>query len=360
MPRKITFQTAADAAAKEGAAHWLATLSDSSCSEVERKAFFQWLRSSTVNVEEFLRLSSLVRGAARRELWPDEDINTLVAVARAESNVEKIASLVRDDARKTARRSARPLAIAASIVCAIAVGLVAITSENWIERLTSTYSTDVGEQRSIALEDGSVIELNSRSRLRTRFSKDARAVELLEGEAIFRVAKDPGRPFRVRTGLSEIVAIGTAFNVNASESRTIVTVLEGKVRVNELTQTGSIPNLAERSLKGIELAPGEQVIVSLEAPVLKVSVPDTDRVTAWTERRLIFEATPIASAAVEFARYSPRQITILDDRLAQRRITGVFDATDPESLVQFLAMDENVKVQRNDAGWTVALKDGGR
>ena len=360
MSRKITFQTAADSAAKEGAAYWLATLSDSSCSEAERKAFIQWLRSSTANVNEFLQLSAAVRSTARRELWPEEDLEVLIGAARAESNVAQFTSPARDGAAEKARRSARPVAIAASILGAIALGLIAFTNENWIERLTSTYSTEVGEQRSIALEDGSLIELNSRSRLRTRFSEGLRAIEMLEGEAIFRVAKDPARPFRVRTGVSDIVALGTAFNVNATDSRTVITVLEGKVRVNERKKAGSAAKLAGSSLEGFELAPGEQLTVSLEMPVVRVSLPDTDRVTSWTERRLIFEGTPIASAAVEFARYSPKQITILDERLGQRQITGVFDATDPESLVQFLASDETVQVQQSGAGWTVALKDGGR
>ncbi len=60
-----------------------------------------------------------------------------------------------------------------------------------------TYATQVGEQRSIALNDGSTVELDTRSRIRVRLERDARKIELLEGQALFHVAKDERRPFIV-------------------------------------------------------------------------------------------------------------------------------------------------------------------
>jgi transmembrane sensor len=339
----------------QGAAHWLATLSDENCSETERQQFLEWLRASTHNVDEFLRLSTLARNAANRELWPDQSVESLIAAARASANVTALTSDIVEKGKSRARTIV-PWAIAASLACIVVIGTVVLTDARVRDMLTSTYSTHVGEQRSIALEDGSVVELNSQSRLRTHFSEHLRAVELLEGEAIFRVSKDPQRPFRVRTGASDIVAVGTAFNVNATEARTIVTVLEGRVRVNSRAEIPA-ETAPKDSVDFVELTVGEQVIVAREQPIVRLALNDTQKVTSWTERRLIFEETTIAAAASEFARYSQREIVIDDPQVAARKITGVFDATDPASLMEFLSSDETLEVRTNGDGWLVLSKN---
>lgn len=348
-PETAEFTDPAVRQAAAGAAHWLAVLSDENCTEAERERFFDWLRTSTHHVDEFLRLSTLARHATRRELWPDDSVEALVAAARASANVTPLASA---NARASGESRRQPLrwAIAASAAMLMIGG--ALVSARMFSWFGPVYSTQVGEQRSIALEDGSVVELNSRSALRTRFKADLRAVELTYGEAIFRVAKDTKRPFRVRTGATDIVAVGTAFNVNASDYGTVVTVLEGRVRVNDRRQSDVPANGASVATE-VELAMGEQLIVSLQQPVVKISLPDTEKVTSWTERRLIFEDTTISSAAAEFARYSPRAIRVADPQLGARKISGVFDATDPASLIEFLGSDETVEVLPQGNGWIV-------
>ena len=73
--------------------------------------------------------------------------------------------------------------------------------------------------------------------------------------------------------------------------------------------------------------------------------------TAWTERRLIFERTTLADAAAEFARYNDRQIRIVADALAEKRITGVFNATDQASFIEFLRTHGDVRVREGARGW---------
>ncbi|HKU16165.1 MAG TPA: FecR domain-containing protein [Steroidobacteraceae bacterium] len=331
----------------QGAAYWLATLSDESCSDAERQQFSQWLRASTRNVEEFLRLSTLTRTASRHgDLWPDSSVESLIAQAQASSNVATLESR-RADA--TPARRALPWLIAAS-VAVVAIGVLMTQGTSWQSWFDDTYRTAVGEQRSITLEDGSVVELNTNSQLRARYSGSLRAVELLDGEAIFRVTKDAHRPFRVRTGATDIVAVGTAFNVNADDQRTIVTVLEGRVRVDSRVATAAAGGA---QLEPIMLDIGQQLIVAPARPVVRVSLPGTEKVTSWTQRRLMFEDTSIADAAAEFARYSSRQIRIVDAAIAARRVTGVFDAADPASLIEFLRADATVAVAATGDGWIV-------
>jgi transmembrane sensor len=278
----------------------------------------------------------------------------LIEAARAsgEGNVATLEYPIDNVAPRRERRTAR-WAMAAVAACVFVVAGLIVGRSQFEQWFSPEYMTAVGEQRSITLEDSSVVELNSRSRLRTHFSDRLRAVELLEGEAIFRVSKDPQRPFRVRTGATDIVAVGTAFNVKASDARTVVTVLEGRVRVNQRDET---PNSSVQAIKEsgeFELAVGDQLIVAKAQPAVRVSLLDTEKVTSWTDRRLIFEDTPLSSAAAEFARYSSHGIRIEDVTVGERKINGVFDATDPASLVEFLSADDSLDVRPEADGWVV-------
>ena len=343
--------------ARQYAAHWLSVLSDENCTEAERKQFLSWLRASGQHVDEFLRLSRLMGRLNQRALWPDADVAELIAAAKAssEANVTVLDFQPEVVASRPERKNVR-WPIAAAIACVfVLAGSIASRSqlEQW---LAPEYVTAVGEQRSITLEDGSIVELNSRSRLRAHFKADLRAIELLDGEAIFRVSKDPQRPFRVRTGATDIVAVGTAFNVKASDSRTVVTVLEGRVRVNQRDAAARSAAATAKAVSEFELAVGDQLIVSKAQPAIRVSLRDTEKVTSWTERRLIFEDTPLSAAVAEFARYSPRAIRIDDAAVAERKINGVFDATDPASLAEFLRGDETLDVRNDSEGWIVSSR----
>jgi transmembrane sensor len=336
------------------AAHWLSVLSDENCTDAERRQFLVWLRASGQHVDEFLRLSRLNAHFGRRDLWPNQTIADLVEAARAsgEGNVATLDYPAEIVPPRRERRTAH-WAIAAAAACVfVAAGLIVGRSqfEQWF---SPEYLTAVGEQRSITLADGSVVELNSQSRLRTRFGDNLRAVELLDGEAIFRVAKDPQRPFRVRTGATDIVAVGTAFNVKASYARTVVTVLEGRVRVNQREEMQRPSTQAIQETGEFELAVGDQLIVAKAQPAIRVSLLDTEKVTSWTDRRLIFEDTSLTSVAAEFARYSSRSIRIEDANVGERKINGVFDATDPASLVEFLSADETLDVRSEADGWAI-------
>jgi transmembrane sensor len=112
----------------------------------------------------------------------------------------------------------------------------------------------------------------------------------------------------------------------------------------------------DKAISEFELAVGDQLIVAKSQPAIRMSLRDTEKVTSWTERRLIFEDTPLSAAAAEFARYSPRAIRIEDASVAERKINGVFDATDPASLAEFLRGDETLDVRNDGSGWTVSSR----
>ena len=340
------------------AAEWLVTLSDSECTREEREEFIAWLRRSNLHVEEFLRISELTRTLAHYRFWPDDSVADLIASARAADceGVVRIGTSIRPAMQSsqssescTRGRWRTSLALAASFaIVSLAVGVIA----GMFDWGSKTYVTNVGEMRSIALEDGSVVELNTRSRLRARFTVNERRLQLLAGEAIFDVAKNPRRPFRVFAGSTEIVAVGTQFNVDAHDSRTVVTVLEGHVRV-----TNNMDIRAQGSGQ-IELGRGEQAVIAKHQPPKRIPAADTAKATAWTERRLFFEGVTLADIATEFARYNEKIIRINGQVLAARRITGVFNATDQATFVEFLRTHGDVRVREDERGWILEAGAG--
>ena len=335
------------------AAEWLVALSDTECTREEREEFIAWLRRSNLHVEEFLRISELTGNLAHYRFWPDDSVADLIASARAadREGVARIGTSTSPTIQSpepsnssTRGRWRISLALAASLaIVSLAVGVIA----GMFDWGSKTYATNAGEMRSIALEDGSVVELNTRSRLRARFTANERRLQLLAGEAIFNVAKNPRRPFRVFAGSTEIVAVGTQFNVDAHDSRTVVTVLEGRVRVTNST------DIPAQGAGPMELNRGEQAVIAKHQPPKRISAADTAKATAWTERRLFFEGTTLADVATEFARYNDRIIRINDQVLAARRITGVFNATDQATFVEFLRTHSDVRVREDERGWTL-------
>jgi len=340
------------------AAQWLVVLSEAECTREEREEFIAWLRLSNVHVEEFLRISELTGRLARCRVWPDDSVTDLIARARAGNSgavvpIGAMSGRVAHSKRVAPRNRWLPYVAAAAsfVIVSLAIGVTA----EMFDWGSKTYATNAGEIRSITLEDGSVAELNTRSRLRARFTANERRVQLIAGEAIFNVAKNPHRPFRVSAGSTEIVAVGTQFNVDAHDSRTVVTVLEGRVRVT------SKPDIPPRDAglfdppvdHQIELARGEQAIIAKHRPPVRVAVVDTVRATAWTERRLFFEGATLADVATEFARYNDRIIRINGDVLAAKRISGVFNATDQPTFIDFLRTHTDVHVREDARGWVL-------
>jgi transmembrane sensor len=332
-------------ASRESAAHWLATLETGDCSEDERREFIAWLRASTLNVEEFLRTGALLHRLGDMKLWPGKDIAALIEEARAPASVERLP--VAGRASTIAVPTIRRWAMAASIA-----GLLAIGGLAWRHYAARdvTYSTLVGEQRSVQLPDGSHMQLNTHSTVATAFEPQERHIRLLEGEALFHVAKDPGRPFIVDSADGRVVAVGTAFNVRADSSKTTITVVEGRVRVSGASG-------AATGLPGdIYVSGGEQVVIARGAPQSAKTFPNTDSVTAWTKRKIVFENTTMSEAVAEFSRYDAKRVVLVDEKLRSRRISGVFASNDLQSLVQFLASDPRIEVKADDSGWTARLR----
>lgn len=330
------------------AADWVIRLEDG-LTQTETLAFVGWLRASPVHIREYLQAEAAWYALEGVDSQRRIDIDALLT---ADDSVVPFAGkpLSREEqtgAAAAIRRSRTHWwAIAAGLVLA-AVAIPLLWYANGLR--TQVYTTALGEQRTIVLEDGSVMELNTASEVAVRFSGAVRDVEMAAGEAFFTVKKEAARPFRVYSNGVEVQAVGTQFNVYRHAEQTVVSVLEGRVRV--------LP--AEESATGLELAVGNQVVV---APGRQSVTADADammRALAWRERKLVFADEPLVNVVAEINRYNARQLTVNDPRLASRRISGVFNVHDPEVIVRFLTRSAGVSVTESaDRGWVLAAKPG--
>ncbi len=185
------------------------------------------------------------------------------------------------------------------------------------------YSTGVGQQTTVSLADGSSVRLDTDSRLRVRFEKDARRLTLERGQAYFEVAHDAVRPFIVDAGRAEVRAVGTRFDVRRAPDDVEVTLTQGRVQV---TPKGA-------GTAGWTLDPGQQIRIG-SRPTAAVPVrADMEAATAWTTGRIFFHDTPLAQAVAEVNRYSRKKIALASGTPGSVRINGAFETGDVDGFV---------------------------
>ncbi|HEY6923722.1 MAG TPA: FecR domain-containing protein [Steroidobacteraceae bacterium] len=200
-------------------------------------------------------------------------------------------------------------------------------------------NTVVGEQRTLNLEDGTRVELNTDSHLVVKYDSRFRTVVLTSGEAYFQVAHE-SRPFVVVAGERRILALGTAFTVrrdDSAENPLTVTLIEGRVAVEpvEITDVQAPPPKAEI------LSPGERLRVHRHAPPTLDS-PSIDKVTGWMRGQLIFDHTPLLEAIAEFNRYSPSKIAVASQQVGAIPVGGIFRISDSKSFARAVAETYNL------------------
>ena len=203
-----------------------------------------------------------------------------------------------------------------------------------------TYQTGTAELKDAHLGDGSQVTLGGSTRLVVNFSAAARSVELIRGEAWFRVAHDPEWPFVVHAGDGAIKAVGTAFLVTRDSDRVVVTVTEGTVTVTARTTLGLSSVLGRGAAwiprpSPIRVTKGERVSYRDSGIVASAVRTDSDAATAWMRGRLIFDNEPLAYVIESVNRYFPRHITATASA-GRLRFSGVILDGDIEEWVQRL------------------------
>src|SRR6266853_1000187 len=353
------------------ASAWFVDFRAGDVDSTARERFDQWLRQSPEHIRAYMEIAKTYVELPALKFDQKTDVDALIARAQAEGNVVPLSGAPAQSAPSSRpvpmRIRSWPVGLAAGFaVCAIAILAL------WLHRDT-TYTTQIGERRSITLSDGSTIDLNARSAVRIHYSRVERDVELIDGQALFEVAKDAARPFVVRSGATRVRAVGTQFDVYKRSGSTVVTVVEGQVavlldagpspgphaaadRVAPGTPAAAAPGrartdelaLAGRAAPAVLVSAGEQVTVTARAMAAPKRA-DIAAATAWTQHRLIVDASRLIDVIDDFNRYNARQLVIEDAELDDLHVSGVYSSTDPASLIRFLKEQPGVQVVESDS-----------
>jgi transmembrane sensor len=189
-----------------------------------------------------------------------------------------------------------------------------------------TYATEVGQRRTLALADGSRIVLDSSSSVSVvQLTGKARTLVLNKGRAHFDVAHDPSRPFRVTVGNRMVIAVGTAFNIERLDAKILVTLTQGRVKVESEEGDESSPD------KTFLLTPGQELVFA-PAAAPAIAQIDSRAANAWEQGQIVLNDEPLDEAAEQLNRYLATPL-LVDPAIAKMRISGVFNVGKLNSFV---------------------------
>ncbi|NIB43674.1 DUF4880 domain-containing protein [Pseudomaricurvus alkylphenolicus] len=318
------------------AADWFAKRQTKNFTDSQEAQFQRWLQSDPVHGLMYAQCET--RWEMSALLADDVDIARELQHARNATGSRPVFSRW---LRSAQRHGVAAVAMAATLV--LALGVVFFSGYSPYEE----FSTGVGEQRLVRLNDGSSVMLNTNTVLQVNINARERSLSLLQGEAYFTVAKDSSRPFEVSAGPSIVRAVGTEFNVQYRVQDIGVSVTEGIVEVEAQIQSQqqSQPQVVA------QLTVGQAVSYSREQQPLEarpsIEAANLERISAWQVRQIYFNANTLAEAIAEYGRYTDVQIELLHQDIAEQKITGVFNVGDLESFIFALEQLLDVEVVRN-------------
>ena len=332
--------------------------------------FLTWVRQSPQHIRLFLELYETYRKVGQLDPQHRIDIEELLAQPDAaivplfteDDLLRPMQAVSVDEGARLRSRTTRRWAYGAGVAAAAAVAAVLFLPS--IVAQAQAYTTAVGEQRVCPLEDGSVVYLNTDSRVEVQYTRDQRNVQLVRGEALFSVAKNRSRPFIVKSGDAGIRAAGTQFNVRLRDHATDVSVIEGGVQITPTKEPPVIRNtdpyaLTETAKPPTNIQAGEEVRVS-GGQITKLPQRDVDISISWRRRQLVFSDSPLSDVAAEFNRYNRHQIRVEGNAAQRVPMTATFYADQPQELILYLNRFDNrdtpLSVQPRGDDWVIRAR----
>jgi transmembrane sensor len=385
------------------ASDWITELtSGRDLSPAQVAALTDWLRESPTNVRALIEHTFISRDLAKLSI-SKADLDAWVTEGRADAtsntvslagqlNREGTASREAGDAHRRATEQEVAESSSSSLLHSVAAAtptqwprtrilfaatlLIAILSGAtvWYSRI-GVYTTGLGEQRVLTLDDGSIVTLNAKSQIKVAYSEHKRSIKLASGEAFFQVAHDSSRPFFVAAQDAIVRAVGTQFDVEIAPRDTIVKVVDGVVKIS-LDQIKALPSDGLRGgsrgeAASITTTPAQQPSDSADGGGLQVTLTRGEEArvartedgsqppqikktatlaalhaAAWTQSHLEFDATPLGDVFVEFQRYRDFDVKINNESIRDMKITGSFESHDPESMLAYIASMPGLAVER--------------
>ncbi len=291
------------ATVRDEAAQWFVRLQDQPLSAEDQRMFVAWCGEHLAHQYEFEVLQGLWSAA---ELLPKDRLRALV-----------------DTPVPRKRRAVVRYAMAASVL-AVALGLGLFSGLEHPAVYDAQFSTALGERRQVALPDGSLMDLNSRSVVAVHYEKGRRAIELKQGEALFRVEHDTSRPFVVQAGAGQVTVTGTRFDVRRDDDQTRVVVEAGTVKVQ-----------GQAAQPVVTLTAGLGTSIDSQGMVAAPRAVNVQALMAWQTGKLVFNDASLVEVAREVSRYREKPLRV-STAASELRLTSVFKSNDTDALLKAL------------------------
>jgi transmembrane sensor len=326
--------------ASEEAAYWMFCC-EAGLGPSDRRELLKWLRRSPENVAELLRSIHLDGRLRKFKLKSDPNATDSNVVEVAMWSDEPVEKRVKD----LPPRHVMSWQVAAAVAMVTLSFLLAIMAKViWLDRAVSTEPSEWVHQR---LTDGSIMHVGPRSDLRLAFGDNRRSVELSRGEAVFEVAKDPARPFKVSTDLADVQAVGTRFGVTRHRGL-VVTVSEGTVLVMLHGENAGQP---------MKVHAGERIKVGDDGAASNVEQVNAIRELEWVDGYVAFAGETIGEAVNEFNRRNVVQIVVDSPMIAAKPVRYErYRVDDPRSFAESLAEGSEIALVEERSGTVLRLQ----
>lgn len=303
------------------AAYWLIRWTDDGAAMPleDRLEFVRWIKQSPENIREFLHAMKMDSTFSRRKL-SDQSTKVDTTVVHADfgsgtflydyqpcrSVSDKVPRKRKPVALRTWFSTAAALLMAVALIFVLASGTP--QSDGVIE-------VAAGRLQQTTIEDGSILQMDARTRLKVDMKPEQRIIHLYSGQAVFEVVSNRKRPFTVRTHLADVTAVGTKFGVRVDETGVTATVLEGIVEVSPHDrEDGDVVRLHRGEKLHIP-----KVRIQQFSELQKFQV-NAQRELEWTSGWITLRQAEIGGIAKEFNRRHKPQVRIEDPLIAARKI----------------------------------------
>jgi transmembrane sensor len=329
MPSLLDLAPDGDEALYAAAADWQVRRQDGLDSDDE-VLFQAWLAADARHQAAYARIDAVWHGLGK---LPATAIAQLSAPPR---RAPEPARPPRRDWLQAWRDLARPTATAVLAVGVLGAGWLGWRHWQAQPVFSEVYATARGQVLDVTLPDGSMLKLDTATRVEVDLYRDRRQVRLPQGQAMFTVRADAAQPFDVLAGQLRVTVVGTRFSVRNTPTgldadRVGVQVESGRVLVG--MQEGGRP-----SGPPVLLTAGQYVQSGPAGRLAAVETRSTRAAMPWREGRVSFDGTPLAQAVAEFERYGATRLVIRDPAVAALRVNGSFDLRRADAFGKALPM----------------------
>jgi transmembrane sensor len=335
----------------EEARVWLVRLDSKRPAEDVLNEFQEWLSRHPENKQAFQRAFLA---------WNDLDLLSTILEPSTQYNQTSASKDILTRIKSSGLELFRPMIVSLGIILSLVAGVISYKnlSMNYgiqTSNVEEEYSTAIGQQRLIALPDGSVMQMNTDSTVNVNYLDDSRRIYMPEGEVWFDVQHNPEKPFIVYAGLFMVRAVGTAFTVKIKEDGSLgVTVTDGRVEVtlsSDAVTGKKLPDI-EVPTNVMPMIVGKHMVFDTDfgeltdwqSLVQKMDPVQIEKRISWRDGILIFDNDPLEVVVAELNRYTQSKIVISDSGIRDLRFGGYFRANDVNLILATLDKNYGIRV----------------